>query len=494
VTAPLGDLAAAGGDVVLAVAGDPATPITGLAYDWRCVPAGHMFCCIETVVDGHRLAASAIESGAVALCVESATGLGVPEIVVSDARTAMARMATAFYGRPADELDLLAVTGTNGKTTTSLLLESILRADGRSTGVIGSLWWRIGDDERSSAWTTPEAPVLHWLLADMRAHGVRSVVMEVTSHGLRLKRVEGLRFASAVFTNLSHDHLDFHTDMDDYFAAKRSLFVAERAARGAINVDDRYGRVLKEEAEIPCLGFGMSADADVRADNISVGRSGSAFRIATPCGAVDVTTPLVGSFNVYNCLAAATGALQANVALEAIAAGIAAVSDVPGRFEQISLGQPFSVVVDYAHTPHSLEVVLKTARLFASAEGRVICVFGCGGGRDRSKRALMGALAGRLADLVVVTSDNPRFDDPAVLVADVLAGVLSERICEDDAILPDRREAIAHALATARAGDVVVIAGKGAEQSQQVRGRNIPFDDRVVVRTVLNELGWDTEA
>lgn len=487
----LREVAAVAGDLVLDLRGDAEAHIGGLAYDWRFVPEGHLFFCIDVVIDGHRLAPSAVESGAAALCVESPMELGVPELIVSDVRLAMARIAPDFYGRPADDLTLLGVTGTSGKTTTVLLLESILRADGRTTGLIGSQWWRIDGEEQPSAWTTPEAPVLHWLLADMHDHGVDSVALEVSSHGLRLKRVEGLLFTSAVFTNLSHDHLDFHADMDDYFEAKRSLFEPERAAGGAVNVDDPYGSRLMETVEVPCLGFGLSTEADVRAEQVQMDPGGTEFLLVTPVGRIEVTTPLLGLFNVYNCLGAAAGALGAGVGLEAIKTGLQSLTYVPGRFERIDLGQPFEVVVDYAHAPSSFETLLRTARMLASPEGRLVCVFGCGGSCDRSKRPVMGALAGRMADRVVITSDNPRFEDPGFIIAEVLEGFLSEGVGDAEAVLPDRRRAIAHALSLAHEGDVVVIAGKGAEQSQDVRGRKLPFDDREVTRLALRELGWD---
>lgn len=488
----LREAAAAAGDLVLGLRGDPEVRIGGLAFDWRLVPdEGHMFFCVDVVVDGHRLAPSVVESGAASLCVESPLDLGVPELIVSDVRVAMARIASEFYRRPADDLTLLGVTGTSGKTTTALLLESILRADGRTTGLIGTQWWRFDGEEQLSAWTTPEAPVLHWLLADMRDHGVDSVALEVSSHGLRLKRVEGLLFTSAVFTNLSHDHLDFHADMDDYFEAKRLLFEPERAEGGAVNVDDPYGRRLMKSVEVPCFGFGLSGEADVRAEQVQMNPGGSEFLLATPAGRIEVTTPLPGMFNVSNCLGAAAGALRAGIGLEAIRAGLESVTYVPGRFERIDLGQPFAVVVDYAHAPGSFETVLRTARMLASPEGRLVCVFGCGGSCDRSKRPVMGRLAGRLADRVVLTSDNPRFEDPGFIIAEVLEGLLSERVCDEDAVLPDRRKAIAHALSLAHEGDVVVIAGKGAEQNQDVRGRRVPFDDRDVTRLALEELGWD---
>jgi UDP-N-acetylmuramoyl-L-alanyl-D-glutamate--2,6-diaminopimelate ligase len=327
----------------------------------------------------------------------------------------------------------------------------------------------------------------------MRDAGVDSVAMEVTSHALALGRVDGLRYAAAGFTNLSQDHLDFHADMEDYFEAKRSLFVAERLERGAVNVDDPYGRKLFESVEVPCVGFGHALDAEVRADNVELHADGSAFDLVTSVGTKRLSVSIAGAFNVYNCLAAAAIALQADISLDAIEEGLTSISSVPGRFESISRGQPFSVVVDYAHTPDSLDNVLRAARRLADAQGssgRVLCVFGCGGDRDRGKRPLMGAVAAQLADYIVVTSDNPRSEDPVAIIDEILEGVIAHRPQGPDAVLVDRREAITEVLGEARPGDVVVIAGKGHETGQQFATVTHPFDDRIVAAEILDRLGW----
>ena len=492
-TAPLGRLAAAATDLLVGVEGDPDTAVAGVAYDSRKVAPGDLFFCVPgTVADGHEWAADAAAAGAAALCVERPTGAGLPEVVVADARRAMGRMGAEFFGKPADALVLIGVTGTNGKTTTAYLLEEILRAEGRVTGLIGTIETRVAGEARPGARTTPESLDLQRLFADMREAGVDSVAMEVTSHALALHRVEAVRFAAAAFTNLSQDHLDFHADMEDYFEAKRSLFTPERLDKGAVNVDDPYGRKLRAVTAVPVVGFGAASDADVRAENVVLGASSAELTISTPKGAIEVRMNLAGHFNVSNALAAAAAAQQAGIGLEAIEAGLRSLTAVPGRFESVDRGQPFSVIVDYAHTPDSLDNVLRAARPLASAGGgRVICLFGCGGDRDRGKRPLMGGVAARLADFVIVTSDNPRSEDPEAIIGQILEGVLGQRSSGADVVTADRAAAIAAGLQEARPGDVFVIAGKGHEQGQQFADRTIPFDDRTVAAEGLAALGWD---
>jgi len=489
----LGDLAAAAGDLLIRVESDPPLPISGLSFDSRRVSPGDLFFCVPgAVTDGHLFAGAAAAAGAVALCVEQATPGGLPEIVVTDVRSAMARIGAEWFGHPADHLLSLAVTGTNGKTTTAFLIESVLRAAGRAPGLIGTIETRFpGGISRPGVRTTPESLDLQALLAELRNAGGDAVAMEVTSHALALNRVEGMKFDVAAFTNLSQDHLDFHGSMTEYGDAKRSLFTTERAARGAVNIDDPFGREILRAAAIPCLSFGLSPAADVRATDVSLGPHGSTFSVQTPNGAAAISTPLVGAFNVSNCLATITAAVAAGLDLDAAEHGIDTLSSVPGRFEPVSLGQPFTVVVDYAHTPDSLVNVLRSARDLASERrGRVVVVFGCGGDRDRGKRPLMGEAAARLADYVVVTSDNPRSEDPRSIIDDILTGVLHERSAGADAVESDRRAAIELALSEAQAGDVVVVAGKGHETGQQFADRTVPFDDRIVVRDVLGEMGW----
>lgn len=466
--------------------------ITGVAYDSRKAGPGHLFCCIPGLVtDGHLFASEAVAAGAVALIAERPLSLGVPELIVDDARPAAAVAAATFYGNPADELLMLGITGTNGKTTTTFMLESIMRAEGRTAGLIGTIETHIGSKIRPGVRTTPESVDLQKLLAEMVDAGVHGVAMEVTSHALALHRVDAIRFAAAGFTNLSQDHLDFHTGMEDYFEAKRTLFTPDRADKGAVNVDDPYGARLAVEASVPCIGYGIENPTDVTAVDIHMEPTESRFVIRTPKGDVSMRTPLVGSFNIYNCLAAAAISLQAGIGLDAIDSGLHALRAVPGRFESIDAGQPFTVVVDYAHTPDSLDNVLRAARdIAARSKGRVLCVFGAGGDRDRAKRPLMGAVAARLADYVVVTSDNPRSEEPGSIVDQILEGVIAGSPNGPDLVQVDRAEAIKSAVAEARAGDVLVIAGKGHETGQQFAAETITFDDRDVARAALAESGW----
>jgi UDP-N-acetylmuramoyl-L-alanyl-D-glutamate--2,6-diaminopimelate ligase len=487
----LRSLAEAAGDLLVECRGDAGIEVTGLSYDSRRVHQGDLFFGIPgTNSDGARFAPVALQQGAAAIMTETPLDLDVPQIVVGDARRGMARAAAAFYGRPGDALMLLGVTGTNGKTTTVFLLESILRVAGYVTGLIGTIETRVAGRARPGVRTTPESVDLQALLADMRDQDVDAVAMEVTSHALALSRVEGLTFAVAAFTNLTQDHLDFHGDMGAYFEAKRSLFVPARSRRAAVNLDDSYGRKLQASAAVPCMGFGTSEEADLRATRVDSSPSGTEFVAVSGEHELKIATSLIGAFNVSNCLAAAATALQAGIDPGAIEEGIAQLAAVPGRFEAVDSGQPFSVVVDYAHTPDSLENVLGAARHLAQTnEGRVICVFGCGGDRDRGKRPVMGAVAATDADLVVVTSDNPRSEDPEAIIAAILEGVVSVRPGGADAVSVDRRGAIGTALSMAAPGDVVVIAGKGHETGQQFSDHTIPFDDREVARALLAELG-----
>ena len=494
--AKLTELASAAADLLVEVAGD--VEVRGLAYDSRAVAPGDLFFCVPGARhDGHLFAEAAVAAGAAALCVERPLGLGAPEIRVTDARRAMARISSRFFGDPAANLMMLGVTGTNGKTTTAFLLEAILAAAGRLPGLIGTIETRLAGEKRPGVRTTPESVDLHRLLAEMRERGCDSVAMEVTSHALALDRVEPITFSASGFTNLSQDHLDFHSDMQDYFEAKRSLFVSPRSEKGAVNVDDSYGRKLFDEAAIPTISFGHAADADVRATNVMLRSDGSDFDLVVDGRAVHVSVGLAGAFNVYNCLAAAAIALQAGIGIDPIVAGLTSVRSVPGRFESIVEGQPFAVIVDYAHTPDSLDNVLRAARRLADASdprGRVLCAFGCGGDRDKAKRPLMGAVVARLADVCVVTSDNPRSEEPLAIIEQILEGVLAESPRGPDAVLADRHEAIDEVISAARAGDVVVIAGKGHETGQEFATHTIPFDDRDVARDALHRLGWEMPA
>ncbi len=464
-----------------AVRVDPRDPeITDLAYDDRVVVPGSLFFCVRGFTrDGHELAPDAAGRGAAALVVDHPLNLDVPQVVVADVRAAMAPVAAAFYGDPTATLEVAGVTGTNGKTTTAYLIRAILQDGGRQTGLLGTVTSFVGGAERPVTRTTPEAIDLQRTFRQMLDGGDIACAIEVSSHALQLHRADAIHFAVAIFTNLTQDHLDFHPTLEDYFQAKRRLFT-ELAPRGSvINLDDQHGRRLAAELRDP-LTFGIDTpDAAYRATDIVSGLQGSAFTVHTPDGKWAVRSPLRGRFNVLNVLAAlaATRALGADVA--GAVATIERAGQVPGRFEPVDEGQPFTVLVDYAHTPDSLENVLAAARTLSS--GALHVVFGCGGDRDRGKRQLMGEIAARLADRVIVTSDNPRSEDPEAIIAEILAGI--DRPVEHDS---DRARAIHEAIATARAGDVVVIAGKGHEQGQELaHGRKIPFDDVDVAREAL---------
>jgi UDP-N-acetylmuramoyl-L-alanyl-D-glutamate--2,6-diaminopimelate ligase len=401
---------------------------------------------------------------------------------VRDARAAMAVAADEFYGHPSRELEVAGVTGTNGKTTSAYLLHSVLEAAGRRPGLLGSIERRIGDERRPAGLNTPEAIDLQRTFRELLDAGARSCVMEASSHGSELRRLDRVRFAALVFTNLSQDHLDLHGTMERYFAAKRRLFVEGERPPAAVNVGDEYGRRLADELRGGrLLTFGLDADADVRAERLELSPAGASFRAA----GIDLRTHLRGRFNVENVLGVVAAARLLEVEDDAIAAGIEAVRGVPGRLEPVDEGQPFTVLVDYSHKPVALERVLREAR--GLARGRVLCVFGAGGDRDRGKRPLMGRIASELADVAIVTSDNPRSEDPRAIVDEILAGIDGEVEVE-----LDRRRAIERALELAAPGDVVVIAGKGHEQGQEIAGRVVPFDDRVVAREALRSLAART--
>ena len=440
------------------VVGDGALEIRELAYDAREVPRDSLFFCVPGAkADGHDFAAEALERGAAALVVERRLELEAPQLVVPSVRAAMPRAAVAFFEDPTARLPVAAITGTNGKTTTAYLLWSILAAAGEQPGLLTNVERRVGSEVREVGLNTPESIDLQRLFSEMLQRGNRACVMEATSMASAKGRLEGTRFAVLVFTNLTQDHLDFHGTMEEYFESKRRLFA--QADRAVVNVGDEYGERLA--AEFP--------------DAIT-------FRPEEGLGGVNLKLP--GRFNIENALAAAAAARALGIGEEAIKHGIEAVDRVPGRFDRVDEGQPFTVFVDYAHTPGALETALEAARELGRG-GRVICVFGAGGDRDRAKRPLMGRVVAELADLSLVTSDNPRSEDPAAIATEVVDGL-------DLEVELDRRRAIERALELARPGDVVVIAGKGHEQGQEVGGRKLPFDDRQVAREALRRRGAPT--
>jgi UDP-N-acetylmuramoyl-L-alanyl-D-glutamate--2,6-diaminopimelate ligase len=463
--------------------GSGAVPVSGITYRSAEARPGWLFFCVPgTRVDGHAYAAEAVGRGAVAVVAERRLDLdpSVTQVVVPSVREAMGPVAAAFHGHPADRLVMVGVTGTNGKTTTTYLLEEVFRAARLTPGVIGTTGIRVDGRPAGYDRTTPEAPDLHRLLAGMVEQGVGAVAMEVSSHGLDQHRAGGIRYGCAVFTNLSQDHLDYHGSLEEYFRAKSLLFTPAMAERAAINHDSPQGRSLLR-GDIPTMTYGLDQGADLRGEDVEVGADGIRFR----AGGLEVQSRLRGAFNVHNCLAALAASRQVGIDDDAAVAGIAALAGVPGRMEPVDAGQPFLVVVDYAHTPDSLENVLLAARPLAGTH-RVIAVFGCGGDRDRVKRPIMGEVATRLADLTVVTSDNPRSEDPRAIIAEIEPG--ARRGGGRYVVEPDRRAAIRLALAEASPGDVVVVAGKGHERGQEFADRTIPFDDRVVARDELDEL------
>jgi UDP-N-acetylmuramoyl-L-alanyl-D-glutamate--2,6-diaminopimelate ligase len=494
------------------LSGDPSIEVTGITHDSRRVGPGDCFACIPgDHVDGHRFAVAAVDAGAVALLVERPLGLAAAEVCVPSVRAALGPIAARLHGHPSAAMRCLGITGTNGKTTTTYLLEAIARAAGERAAVIGTVAARIGDDVLPSEHTTPEADDLQALLARARDAGAGVVAMEVSSHALHQHRVDGTQFAAVCFTNLSHEHLDYHGSLAEYFEAKAALFAPRFARVAALNADDEHGRVLaarlRARGEVEVITYGTAADAEVRGSGVVLGARGSAFLLsdARTGDEAPVSSPLLGAFNVANACAAAATALAAGLPFAAVVEGLGDRVVVPGRMERVEAGQPFAVLVDYAHTPDALVRAVAAAREIATADsstagsstagssmagssmGRVLVVFGCGGDRDRTKRPLMGAAAAA-ADVVVVTSDNPRSEDPAARAAAAAEGVRSAGV--DPVVELDRRVAIGRAVELARDGDVVLVAGKGHEQGQTAAGVTVAFDDRVVAREELGARGW----
>ncbi len=452
-------------------------PISGLAYRSDRVRPGDAFFAIRGFVhDGHAFAADAVSRGAAVLVVERALeGLSIPQVVVVNTRIALAIGAAAFFDQPSSALDVVGITGTNGKTTTTYLLDSILRADGRTTGLIGTVETRVAHERRPAGRTTPESADLQALLAEMRDRGVSGVAMEVSSHAIDLHRIDGIRFAAVAFTNLTQDHLDYHHTLEEYASVKRRLFEDFHAGTRVVNVDDALGAAMASELGVECT-VGRAERADVRALDEHGDARGTAFTLRTPSGEARVRLPLAGAYNVSNSLVAAGCAVSLDVDLTTVVTGLETAPQVPGRLERVDAGQAFAIIVDYAHTPDSLEKAV--AAVAAVTVGRVIVVFGCGGDRDPEKRPLMGRAAGRLADHVVVTTDNPRSEDPVGIILQIEDGL--REMGASWQVEVDRRQAIAAAVSQAAPGDSVLIAGKGHEDYQIFADRTIHFDDREV--------------
>jgi UDP-N-acetylmuramoyl-L-alanyl-D-glutamate--2,6-diaminopimelate ligase len=468
--------------------------ISSLEYDSRRARSGCVFFALPGArTDGNRFVAEAVSRGASVVVSEQPRPEGLAEslawVQVTSARRALALAAGNFYGQPSRALDLIGVTGTNGKTTTTFLIDSILRAAGRCTGLFGTVLYRTPRRVAHASHTTPESLELARLLADLREEGGTAAVLEVSSHALAMERVWGFRFAAAVFTNLTRDHLDFHHTMENYFATKRRLFEGTGAGApgvGVVNIDDPHGRQLVGLCP-RTLTYGLDAAADVGTTDYRLSTRGLEFTARTPSGPIALRSRLMGVVNVFNILAATATALALGVDRAAIARGIEQMESVPGRFERVEAEQPFLVVVDYAHTDDALARLIETARGLKPA-GRILVLFGAGGDRDRTKRPLMGEAAGRGTDLVVLTNDNPRSEDPQSIVNDILRGL--ERAAVPYFVELDRRRAIARILAEAKPGDVVLLAGKGHEDYQILGDRTIPFSDRQIAREALRELGY----
>jgi UDP-N-acetylmuramoyl-L-alanyl-D-glutamate--2,6-diaminopimelate ligase len=463
--------------------------VTGVAYDSRKVEKGNIFICITGFkTDGHSYAKAAVDQGAVALVVERhLPEVDVSQIVVDNSRKSMAQIASAFYSHPTRKIKLIGITGTNGKTTTTYMVEKILRDAGYKTGLIGTIECRIGDEVLPQDRTTPESLDLQRLFTRMVEAGVTAVVMEVSSHAVDLMRVEACEFDVIAFTNLSQDHLDYHGTMDEYFEVKKRIFddTSDSGVSHIINIDDKYGRRLVKPGRMNQLKYAVNEKADINADEIDLRNDGSDFVMQVNNESMPISLKMPALYNVYNALAAAGVTLAVGVGLNSVKDGLEKIERVPGRFERIDCGQDFDVVVDYAHTPDSLEKVLKAARRLT--DNRLITVFGCGGDRDRGKRPLMGAVAAEVGDYIVVTSDNPRSEDPERIIDDILDGMrgLEEESFE---VTIDRRKAIRNAILKAKKGDFVVVAGKGHETGQEVAGKKMPFDDVLVVKEILKEI------
>lgn len=462
-----------------------------IEMDSRAVEEGDLFVCIKGfTVDGHEFVNQAIENGAAAIVAEKELDVQVPVIIVNDTTQALAEIANAFYKNPTEALSLIGVTGTNGKTTVTYLLETIFNKFAQKTGVIGTIQMKIGDETYPVTNTTPDALSLQKAFRKMADADVETAIMEVSSHALDLGRVNGCDFDVAIFTNLSQDHLDYHKDMDDYLFAKSLLFSRlgntfrpDQRKFAVLNADDEHSKLLERSTAQHILTYGCKNPADVRASNIKLAVTHTEFTLETPVGSVEIDSKLIGMFNIYNMLAASSAAIAKGVPLEVIKEALESIKGVDGRFEAVREGQPFAVIVDYAHTPDSLENVLLTIKEFA--EKKVYVVVGCGGDRDRSKRPLMAGIAVKYADEAILTSDNPRTEDPERILQDMVEGI--ER--DNYTVITDRKEAIEHAISIAQPGDIILIAGKGHETYQIVGRTKHDFDDRVIARQAIARKG-----
>lgn len=457
--------------------------VTGLVCDSRKVKKGDLYFCLPGLrVDGHNFAKAAADAGAAALVVERKLPVDLPQVLVEDARGAMSYMAQCFYGYPAEKMHGVGITGTKGKTTTSFLVRAIARHAGHKVGLMGTVCTYIGEEEEPASLTTPDPIDVQSLLRRMKDAGCDFYVMEVSAHALDLRKLVGMKFDQGIFTNFSQDHLDYFGTMETYRRAKEKFFDPFYIGHAVVNADDEAGKYML--GRVPATTYGVSAPADAYANEIEILESGVSYRLHWKDVVLPLHLHISGIFNVYNSMAAAVACLEMGISPENVKAGLESVTVVPGRIEPLPTHTPYRVILDYAHSPASLESILKTIRQFT--RGRLICVFGCGGGRDKEKRPIMGEISGRLADFSVLTSDNPRLEDPMDILCAIEEGI--KRTTGPYVVIENRREAIRYAMQMGQPGDVIVLAGKGHETYQDIGGQKHPFDEKVVVREILAEM------
>lgn len=457
--------------------------VTGLVCDSRKVKKGDLYFCLPGLrVDGHNFAKAAADAGAAALVVERKLPVDLPQVLVEDARAAMSYMAQCFYGYPAREMHGVGITGTKGKTTTSFLVRAIARHAGHKVGLMGTVCTYIGEEEEPASLTTPDPIDVQSLLRRMKDAGCDFYVMEVSAHALDLRKLVGMKFDQGIFTNFSQDHLDYFGTMETYRRAKEKFFDPFYIGHAVVNADDEAGKYML--GRVPATTYGVSVPADAYANEIEILESGVSYRLHWKDVVLPLHLHISGIFNVYNSMAAAVACLEMGISPEDVKAGVESVTVVPGRIEPLPTHTPYRVILDYAHSPASLESILKTIRQFT--RGRLICVFGCGGGRDKEKRPIMGEISGRLADFSVLTSDNPRLEDPMDILRAIEEGI--KRTTGPYVVIENRREAIRYAMQMGQPGDVIVLAGKGHETYQDIGGQKHPFDEKVVVREILAEM------
>lgn len=457
--------------------------VTGLVCDSRKVKKGDLYFCLPGLrVDGHNFAKAAADAGAAALVVERKLPVDLPQVLVEDARAAMSYMAQCFYGYPAEKMHGVGITGTKGKTTTSFLVRAIARHAGHKVGLMGTVCTYIGEEEEPASLTTPDPIDVQSLLRRMKDAGCDFYVMEVSAHALDLRKLVGMKFDQGIFTNFSQDHLDYFGTMETYRRAKEKFFDPFYIGHAVVNADDEAGKYML--GRVPATTYGVSAPADAYANEIEILESGVSYRLHWKDVVLPLHLHISGIFNVYNSMAAAVACLEMGISPDDVKAGLESVTVVPGRIEPLPTHTPYRVILDYAHSPASLESILKTIRQFT--RGRLICVFGCGGGRDKEKRPIMGEISGRLADFSVLTSDNPRLEDPMDILRAIEEGI--KRTTGPYVVIENRREAIRYAMQMGQPGDVIVLAGKGHETYQDIGGQKHPFDEKVVVREILAEM------